>query len=750
MRSYQVQSENCKFWAFRKNHPKNIIFFREITKNSQLVHQNEKKSKSILSNLNFTKFSIYFKISQKKKKPLNEKISSFFLIGDKKNPMFQNRIKKNNLFSIYKKYYFVRLYLENFFFANTLYFKNIRKKQKFKQSLLTSFGVYHNFKRTLFRFKKETVTNEFREPKKKFNETLIYGIKVNKILTILSGIPNLDFFQKYNFLSKFLKFFRLNRIFFPNNETRIFSNYLKIHTTKLIDKKIKPNQSLPFSSNPAKFKNIILLKLKREKKMNFFCNISKFLSFVLTKKVTFFNFLLTYSYQNVWNLNLFDSNFEEPLGKKKMLKKKSICFGFLKSLEKNFVFLKESNFILNFISISVIPKLISKSIKNKIAKRTLFFNLRQETKELIKSLNFFKRNRALILSEKFFKIKKDFWIKGTIMLFWYIFLDYQPLFLVSFTMKKQLMEKIDLKLAKSYLNIYEPNKSLKFTEKSLNIKKKGKKNRYNQKLSNNFQSNKFISRKWENFTKFFEKKTFFDFNSKFPGFLSLKIIRKIRRIINYVKKSKKIKIEKKNRNHQPFLKKNESTITTKLKFFSQKAVEPQKRCNLVLIDKNKKLNFELIDRTGYVFLKEKCPIIFFLYLETTVKLLKNKKKTKINWKKKVMAPILRKRKPTVKLNNRRFDTGTTFLENFIINNTYSFLDKKLDKNIKILKNSFKYTDLKSEKNIKKLNNFKNINKEWVDHIFFDKLVQDLDLRKTSCYFQSIGLFGTKFLAFFQI
>ena len=26
----------------------------------------------------------------------------------------------------------------------------------------------------------------------------------------------------------------------------------------------------------------------------------------------------------------------------------------------------------------------------------------------------------------------------------------------------------------------------------------------------------------------------------------------------------------------------------------------------MLIDKNKKLNFELIDRTGYVFLKEKC------------------------------------------------------------------------------------------------------------------------------------------------
>ena len=102
MRSYQVQSENCKFWAFRKNHPKNIIFFREITKNSQLVHQNEKKSKSILSNLNFTKFSIYFKISQKKKKPLNEKISSFFLIGDKKIQCFKTESKKITFFRYIK------------------------------------------------------------------------------------------------------------------------------------------------------------------------------------------------------------------------------------------------------------------------------------------------------------------------------------------------------------------------------------------------------------------------------------------------------------------------------------------------------------------------------------------------------------------------------------------------------------------------------------------------------------------------
>ena len=70
--------------------------------------------------------------------------------------------------------------------------------------------------------------------------------EILEFLLLLYALENIEelFFLKLKFWSKFLKFFRLNRIFFPNNETRIFSNYLKIHTTKLIDKKIKPNQSI--------------------------------------------------------------------------------------------------------------------------------------------------------------------------------------------------------------------------------------------------------------------------------------------------------------------------------------------------------------------------------------------------------------------------------------------------------------------------------------------------------------------------
>ena len=67
MRSYQLKSENSKFWAFRKNRQKNFIFSPEITKTFRLVHEDNGRSKLTLSNLKFTKFSIYFKISQKKK-----------------------------------------------------------------------------------------------------------------------------------------------------------------------------------------------------------------------------------------------------------------------------------------------------------------------------------------------------------------------------------------------------------------------------------------------------------------------------------------------------------------------------------------------------------------------------------------------------------------------------------------------------------------------------------------------------------
>ena len=754
MRSYQLKSENSKFWAFRKNRQKNFIFSPEITKTFRLVHEDNGRSKLTLSNLKFTKFSIYFKISQKKKKPLKEKISSFFLFGDNKNTTYQARLKKNVLFSMYKKNCFVRLNLKNFFFNPTTYFKKIRKKQKFNRFVQFSSSVYHNFKRTLLMLKKEAVNNELHEFKKKTNVFLSYGINVKKFLATISGISNSDFFQKYNFLSNYLRFFILNTVFFPTKEARVFSDYLEIQATKLMDKTPKLAQTLTLSSNQT----------KKKKKMNFFLKISKLLSFILTKKDTFFKFLLTHSYKNFWGLKLFDSNFEKHFEGKKLHKKESIFLSSLLPLEKNLFFLKESNLILNFISIFVIPKLISKSIKNLSTKRTLSFKLKHETRELIKSLNFFKGNRALILSERFFKIKKESWNKRSIIFFWYVFLNYQPFFLISITIKKIIIEKIGLKSVKSYFITNESNRPLQIIEKGLNlngkkkdvilneeknfiVKKEIQRIQYNQDPNNNFQKKKFISPKSQNLTKFFEKKPQVVFNSRFPGFLSLKAIQKI---VNYVKKNKKVKIRRKILKDRFFLKKNELKSTKKLKLCSPEPNNKLKSFDFLLIDKNKKLNFEINDKTGFIILKKHYPILFFLYLEKTVKLFERKGGVEIQTKKKLKIPVLKKKKPPVNFKNKGFKKGLSSIKCFTKKYIYSVSTKKLDKIVKVLKNSIIDTPIKFRENSRKLNDFRKINKECFDPIIFNKLVQNLDSPKNCHYFQLISLFLAKYLVFFQI
>jgi hypothetical protein len=87
--------------------------------------------------------------------------------------------------------------------------------------------------------------------------------------------------------------------------------------------------------------------------------------------------------------------------------------------------------------------------ESKSVKKTIFCALKHETLELIKSLNFFRVERALVFSEKFFHIKKESWLNRSITLFWYIFLDYRPFFLISSAIKKQEVQKINFKPFKS-------------------------------------------------------------------------------------------------------------------------------------------------------------------------------------------------------------------------------------------------------------------------------------------------------------
>lgn len=79
MKTYQSKIEKGKLWVFRKIHPKDMIFSPGILKIFQISEKNEKKKNLYSFNLKFTRFSIYFKISQKKKK--SKKDITLYIFG---------------------------------------------------------------------------------------------------------------------------------------------------------------------------------------------------------------------------------------------------------------------------------------------------------------------------------------------------------------------------------------------------------------------------------------------------------------------------------------------------------------------------------------------------------------------------------------------------------------------------------------------------------------------------------------------
>ena len=443
MKTYLSKIEKSKLWVFRKSRPKDMIFSPGISKIFQISQKKETKKNSYSFNLKFTRFSIYFKISQKRKKHLEKIFHSIFLVSNYNNLKHKKEIKGNKIFSIYRKNYLVRIKLKNFFIGTTLFFKNLGKKPDIQKLPQVSFNIYHNFKRNLIFFRGKINISKLNELRKKSDKFLVYDVKVKQIFYVLLGIFNFDLIKKYNFLSKYLRTFWENKIYLRIKKILTFSNYMEIFTNDFFFGKICRIENLALNSKNLKFKNNNIKKIK----MKFFCQISKLLSFILPTEITFFNFFLTYSSKNVWSLKFIDLNFNKYL-------KKKPNFSFFSHMysEENFLFLKESNFIINFISNSLIPKFMFETICDKSVKKTMFCGLKHETLELIKSLNFFRVDRALVFSKKFFQIKKECWFNHSITLFWYIFLQYRPFFLISSTIKKQGVKKINFKSFKTVLN----------------------------------------------------------------------------------------------------------------------------------------------------------------------------------------------------------------------------------------------------------------------------------------------------------
>ena len=488
-------------------------------------------------------------------------------------------------------------------------------------------------------------------------------------------------------------------------------------------------------------------------KMKFLCQISKLLRFVLPTEITFFSFLLTYSNQNIWSLKFIHLKFNKYFKKKEMLEKIPIFsnFSFMNS-EENQPFLKESNLIINFILNSLIPKFVLEIIVDKSVEKPIFCGLKHEILELIKSLNFFRIDRALVFSEKFFQIKKESWFNRSITLFWYIFLEYQPSFLISSTIKKQWAHKINFKPFKTFLNSNHKDIQQKtvtifanlnekkdgkvsIKEKNFDPKKKIKKTQFNQKLIKFFPKNDQLSRDHKYLRGYFKQETYFFSKSKFRGFLSLKKIQKIKKLLSCIKVDKNIKINKN---------KNELLVLKNPKFIFSKSFKQSENLNELIISKNQVLNLEIIDKTGFMILKKEIPTIFFTSLEKTVKLY-TRRENKIRSKNKTDLQKLKIKISSIDYNY--FKKGQILLKCNDFNSLQLFLTQKLKENFRILENLSNDINFKIVNDNKIIKFFKEKKKDSFDILIFKNLVKKFYLNRSKYYFQIIRFLYTKHLIY---
>ena len=184
MKTYLSKIEKSKLWVFRKSRPKDMIFSPGISKIFQISQKKETKKNSYSFNLKFTRFSIYFKISQKRKKHLEKIFHSIFLVSNYNNLKHKKEIKGNKIFSIYRKNYLVRIKLKNFFIGTTLFFKNLGKKPDIQKLPQVSFNIYHNFKRNLIFFRGKINISKLNELRKKSDKFLVYDVKAKQIFYV--------------------------------------------------------------------------------------------------------------------------------------------------------------------------------------------------------------------------------------------------------------------------------------------------------------------------------------------------------------------------------------------------------------------------------------------------------------------------------------------------------------------------------------------------------------------------------------
>ena len=407
--------------------------------------------------------------------------------------------------------------------------------------------------------------------------------------------------------------------------------------------------------------------------------ISDIVIFLYPERKSFFSFLAIFEQDIGWKFKKLKFAF---------FKKISSDFFFEKNLFPNpylenypcarFIFLKEVILILDLI-------LLNKNLKFRnfysypyFFPKTFYCNIFKHLKSIKNGCTFFKLHYPQDFFGKFFQHKKKSWYKNSSYFFWYIFSKFSPSFSISRILCAQIFQKIGNNLNLDYPN--SNNETSKVKKFFFNLTAKNeKKNTENSKVQKKILRKKSY-RNYDSKDCFGQKKTpilhlkflqFSDFNINLQenlrdrGFLLQKKKNNISCFRNNLKKNKSIipvnALCKIGKIFNGLAKKNE--------FLESKSKKPS-FFEIKIIKENADLQEEILNRSGFIFLKGIPLQISFMDLFDVIILNKSiKTKPLQNFK--------------VQSHNKNFEYFTNSDQiDFLFGNKF----KKINQNIESLKN----------------------------------------------------------------
>ena len=179
MERYLVGNKLSKSWNFRKIIHKNIDYSSRFIK--IFISNSEKLNDSLNSfGLRFTKFSVYFKSQQVKRKHRLKYFNSSSLVISTNILKNYKHLRKSKLFSLYKKLILIRINFEKYKSDNTEKLglngkfhlkKSAIEKKMFKKNFTDQFNFPMDFKRKHCLHIQSALRNDL----SKYNQTKIYS-----------------------------------------------------------------------------------------------------------------------------------------------------------------------------------------------------------------------------------------------------------------------------------------------------------------------------------------------------------------------------------------------------------------------------------------------------------------------------------------------------------------------------------------------------------------------------------------------